>query len=95
VGGLNARQLFTIIVLAIISADAIMVFLFSRGDPNLRVAALVGTSGIAVAEIAIASTLLTGKDLTHRDPSDLPGGSVVTDMSSSTLKVPPINPPAA
>lgn len=94
-GGLSTKQLFIIILCAVISADIIslVVFLFSRGDPNLRVAALVGTSNIAVAFVAIASTLLTGKDLTHRDASDLPAGAVATDTSVSTVKVPPIAPP--
>ena len=96
-GGLSARQLFTVILSAIISADiiSVLVFMFSRQDPNLRVAALVGTSNIAVAYVAIASTLLTGKDLTHRDPADAPPGSIVTDKVSSSVQLPPITPPSA
>jgi len=94
-GGLSARQLFTVILSAIISADiiSVLVFMFSRQDPNLRVAALVGTSNIAVAYVAIASTLLTGKDLAHPQPGDQPPGSVVT--VTNTVQLPPITPPSA
>jgi hypothetical protein len=89
-GGLTAKQLFIVIITAMTlsSAITILIFLESRNDPNLRVAALVGAFNIPVAFTAIASTLLTGKDLTQRhDPSDLPPGSTQTD--ATITKIPP------
>lgn len=89
--GLSQRQLFIVIIVAIISSDVLtmVIFLFSRGDPNLRVAALVGSGNVAVAFVAIASTLLTGKDLSGRkDPNDLPPGSAVQE--TTTVQTPPV-----
>lgn len=48
------------------------IFLASRNDPGLRMAALVSATSTASSLLAIASTLLTGKDLTQRDPPQVP-----------------------
>lgn len=92
-GGLNSKQLFLVVMTAMVLSSAItlVIFLESRNDPNLRVAALVGAFNIPVAFTAIASTLLTGKDLTQRhDPSDLPPGSQQQTTTTDTVRVPPI-----
>ena len=71
-------------------AVGLMAFLFgeSRNDPSLRIAALVAGTGLVSSLAAIASTILTGKDVTKpRDPSDMPPNSTATD--TSTLKVGP------
>ena len=61
-----------IALVALIIATGLMVFLFaeSRGDPSLRIAALVAGTGLVSTLAAIASTILTGKDLTK--PPDAP-----------------------
>lgn len=55
-------------------STGLMVFLFaeSRNDPSLRIAALVAGTGLVSSLAAIASTILTGKDLTkNREPDNL------------------------
>lgn len=83
----------TIALLTLVGAIGLMVFLFagSRNDPSLRIAALVAGTGLVSALAAIASTILTGKDVTKpRDPADMPPNTVTTD--TSTIKVGPIPP---
>ena len=66
-------------------AIGLMVFLFaeSRNDPSLRIAALVAGTGLVSALIAIASTMLTGKDVTKpRNPADMPPNTTTTDVST-------------
>lgn len=82
-----------IAVLCIVLATLLMGFLFleSRNDPSLRIAALVAGTGLVATLGAIASTILTGKDLTKpRDPSDMPPNSTATD--STTVAVGPVPP---
>lgn len=89
------RQLFWIVVSCIVLSTGITVYIFAsaKADPGLRYAALLGASNIATAMLAIASTLLTGKDLTNRkDANDYPPGSVVS--SSEQVATPPVNPQA-
>ena len=77
-----------IAVICLLCAVGLMVFLFaeSRSDPSLRIAALVAGTGLVSTVAAIASTILTGKDLTQRhDPNDLPPNTTTTD--TSTIKV--------
>lgn len=84
----------TIAIVTLVMAVGLMVFLFaeSRGDPALRIAALVAGTGLVSALAAIASTILTGKDLTKpHDPADLPPNTTTVD--TSTVKVDP-TPPA-
>ena len=72
------------------AAVGLMAFLFgeSRNDPSLRIAALVAGTGLVSSLAAIASTILTGKDVTQpRDPSDLPANT--TTIDTSTVKVGP------
>ena len=82
----------TIALLCLGFAVGLMVFLFaeSRNDPSLRIAALVAGTGLVASLAAIASTILTGKDLTRHD-ADLPPNSIATQ--SSTVQVGP-KPPA-
>ncbi len=77
----------------LLMAVGLMVFLFaeSRNDPSLRIAALVSGTGLVATLGAIASTILTGKDLTKgHDPADMPPNSTATE--SSTVKVGPAPP---
>ncbi len=71
------------------------IFAASRLDPGLRMAALVSSTSIASALIAIASTLLVGRDVTNKtadttDPNDLPPGSLSTSSSVQTVQTPPV-----
>jgi hypothetical protein len=54
-------------VLCLVQSFALAIFLFSwsRNDPSLRIAAFVSVSGLINTLTAVASTLLTGKDLTY------------------------------
>lgn len=82
-----------IALLALLFAVALMVYLFagSRGDPSLRIAALVAGTGLVSALAAIASTILTGKDLTkHQDPSDIPPNTTTIDTSTVRVGVDPL-----
>ena len=85
-----------IALLTLLGAIGLMVYLFagSRQDPSLRIAALVAGTGLVSALAAIASTILTGKDLTKpRDPADMPPNTTTTDTSTETVgPVPPIQP---
>jgi hypothetical protein len=71
------------------------IFAASRLDPGLRMAALVASTSIGSTLLAIASTMLTGRDLTpkgtHSDPADLPPGGVQTD--TTVVQVPPVTTP--
>lgn len=59
------------------------IFAASRQDPGLRMAALVAATSLGSALIAIASTMLTGKDLTaKRDPSEVPPNTSVQDTTT-------------
>lgn len=81
-------------VICIVMAVGMMAFLFgeSRNDPSLRIAALVSGTSLVAALTAIASTILTGKDVTKPDPADLPPGSVATSTASQTVQTPPLFP---
>lgn len=81
----------TIALIILIGSIGLMVYLFagSRNDPSLRIAALVAGTGLVSALAAIASTILTGKDLT-KPPSDMPPNSTATQ--TSTVQVGPIPP---
>lgn len=77
-----------IAIFALAAAVGLMVFLFadSRNDPSLRIAALVAGTGLVASLAAIASTILTGKDVTKpRDPAELPPNTTTVD--TSTIKV--------
>lgn len=64
----------TIALVILVAATGLMIFLFaaSRNDPSLRIAALVAGTGLVSSLAAIASTILTGKDLTKHDTSEPP-----------------------
>lgn len=72
-----------IALISLFIATALMVYLFagSRLDPSLRIAALVAGTGLVSTLAAIASTILTGKDLSRRE----------TDDPHPTPPVPPAN----
>lgn len=84
----NATKQIILVCITFGSAISAYIFAASRNDPGLRMAALVSSSNLATALVAIASTMLTGKDLTKRDPEDLPPGTLQT--TSETLQTPPI-----
>ena len=87
----------TVALICLLGAIALMAYLFaeSRNDPSLRIAALVAGTGLVASLGSIASTILTGKDVTKPDTADLPPGSVATQTTASTIKTPPIDPPVA
>lgn len=68
----------------------VFIFSASRADSGLRMAALVSSTSIAAALIAIASTMLTGKDVTHPPPPDLPPNSSGTlrTTTEQTIQTP-------
>lgn len=63
------------------------IFLASRNDPGLRMAALVSATGTAASLLAIASTLLTGKDLTQNSKDLPPGTTQITQLPPTTATV--------
>lgn len=74
-----------IALFSLIAAVGLMAFLFgeSRNDPSLRIAALVAGTGLVSSLAAIASTILTGKDVTKpRDPLDIPPNTTTVDTST-------------
>ena len=62
------------------------VFLFaeSRNDPSLRIAALVSGTTLVGTLAAIASTMLTGKDVSQK-VSDLPPNSTMRTTEDTTV----------
>lgn len=86
----------TIAFWLLMSGVVLTVFLFaeSRNDPSLRIATLVSATAFVSSLGSIASTLLTGKDVTAPGPGhgvgELPPGSVATRATSSTVEIPPI-----
>ena len=66
---------------------AVFLFAESRQDPSLRIAALVAGTGLVNTLAAIASTMLTGKDLSH-PVSDLPPGSKVNSAQQTSVTIP-------
>ena len=80
-------------LICLILAVGLDCYLFaeSRNDPALRIAALVSGTNLVAALAAIASTMLTGKDLTHPEPA--PPGTTSTSTVQVTQTTPP-TPPA-
>ena len=84
-----------IALIAIFLAVGLMGFLFaaSRTDPSLRIAALVAGTGLVASLGSIASTLLTGKDVTGaaNQAKDLPPNSTLSSTTTTTVAatVPP------
>lgn len=77
--------------LALVMAVGLEIYLFaaSRNDPSLRIAALVSGTALVASLGSIASTLLTGKDVTSKaDPKELPPGTLTTQ--STTVQTPPV-----
>lgn len=61
----------------------VCLFAESRNDPSLRIAMLVSATNTVAAVLAIASTLLIGKDVTKpRDPADMPPNTTTVDTST-------------
>lgn len=64
----NSIAFFTLLTSVFLT---VFLFTASRSDPSLRIAALVSGTNLVSSLGAIASTLLTGKDVTKpREPSD-------------------------
>jgi len=68
------------------SIMAVALFIASRQDSSLRIAALVCVTTLVTNVVAIASTLLIGKDITHRD--DLPPNTSVKQTTEVTSTAP-------
>ena len=86
----------TIALICLLISVALMAYLFgeSRNDPSLRIAALVAGTGLVASLASIASTILTGKDVTkQRDPADLPPNSSATDTTTIKVGPLPLDPP--
>ena len=85
-----------IALLAMLMGTLVVVYMFaaSRQDPGLRIAALTLGSTAAGTLLAIASTLLTGKDLTNRSTDLPPGTTQVTQTPpvSAAVTVDPTKP---
>lgn len=79
-----------IAVICIILGGALTVFIFSasRNDPGLRMAALVSATSVVASVIAIASVILTGKDVSHTPP-DLPPNSSMQQTTTVKTETPP------
>lgn len=84
----------TIAFLILMMADIMTMGLFfaSRTDPSLRIAMLVAATATIAGNLAIASTLMVGKDVTKPDPSDLPPNSSLHTTQTTDIKAdsPPI-----
>jgi hypothetical protein len=78
-----------IALIVLMAAVALMAYLFaaSRNDPSLRIAALVAGTALVASLGSIASTILTGKDVTKA--SELPPNSSAT----TSVQVGPNPPP--
>jgi hypothetical protein len=90
---MKALNINGIALACLLFSTGLMVFLFaeSRNDPSLRIAALVAGTNLCASLVSIASTILTGKDVTKpRDPADLPPNSSTSD--TTTIKVGPVPP---
>jgi len=83
----------TIALITLFIATGLMIYLFaaSRNDPSLRIAALVAGTGLVASLGSIASTILTGKDVTKREPDLPPGSTQITQVppTSATVTVDP------
>jgi hypothetical protein len=75
----------TIALIAMMLGTAVVTAAFaaSRGDSGLRIAALTMVSTASGTLLAIASTLLTGKDLTQKEPP--PGTVQVSPPATVTV----------
>lgn len=76
-----------IALIALVLAVSLMAYLFmaSRSDPSLRIAALVAGTGLVSSLASISSTLLTGKDVTSKAASELPPNSTMTATTVTTV----------
>ena len=77
-------------LVCLIMAVGLDCYLFaeSRNDPALRIAALVSGTNLVAALAAIASTMLTGKDLMHPEP--VPPGTTSTVQVTQTTPATPL-----
>ena len=93
---MKSPELNMIALITLLVSVALMIFLFaeSRNDPSLRIAALVAGTGLVASLSAIASTILTGKDLTKPPPpADMPPNSTATQTSTVQVgPTPPVEP---
>lgn len=91
---MNNLKPVTIGLILIVFAGLIVEMLFweSRQDPSLRIAALTIVGTLVTGTLAIASTLMIGKDVTH--PQDLPPNSSMQQTTTLQTKT-PADPPAS
>ena len=68
-----------------------LLFFESRQDPSLRIAALTIVGNLIVGILAIASTLMIGKDVTHPQEPAPPGTKSSTTIVQETPPDPPID----
>ena len=84
----------TIALVTLVIATGLMIYLFaaSRNDPSLRIAALVAGTGLVASLGSIASTILTGKDVTQVHKDLPPGSTQVTQIppTGASVHVDPI-----
>jgi O-antigen/teichoic acid export membrane protein len=74
---MKSPEVNVIALISLLAAVILMAFLFfaSRNDPSLRIAALVAGTGLVSSLSSIASTILTGKDVTKPANPTQPGES--------------------
>lgn len=87
---LTNKQLFALI-LAILGGGVgitVLVYVGSRLDSNVRLAATTGALTMGGTLIGIVATMLTGKE--RPSPGDLPPGSTMSSTQTDTVKSPPV-----
>lgn len=83
-----SNQLIAFVFGLVSVAFTAYIFLASRNDPGLRMAALVSATGTSASLLAIASTLLTGKDVTQKDNGH-PPATIPPVTPTDPTQVPP------
>lgn len=84
----NLKPVSVGLLLILIAALVVeLLFWESRQDPSLRIAALTIVGTLVTGILAIASTLMIGKDVTH--PQDLPPNSSMQQTTTVQTKTPP------
>lgn len=87
------NQFIALVCLILGVGLTVYIFAASRRDPGLRMAALVSATGVVTTVLAIASLTLTGKDLSHPQPPDLPPNSSGTTRTSTEQVIQTVSPP--
>lgn len=69
-----------LVILVLAVAMAVALFIASRGDPSLRIAALVSVTGLITGLTGVASTLMIGRDITQKNSES----TVTTNRDNGT-----------